>query len=177
MLICLRRQLALSTDTNIDHEVHKGIHLLQIFELIMIALYFCVASLASLIQQFRWFLSLFRFGSSLVQIQPPLALTWVQIPAVPIPVQPDPNGDFDDADDDPAGNVGNVTPRRNRRSELELLTGGIRTPALDRSLRSRQQPERLTFDHSTPRHVVKRKHNCRDCKIRLNNLFKNANLI
>ena len=79
------------------------------------------------------------------------------------------NDDFDDADDDDTS-----TPRRRRRSELQLLTGGIQTPDLDRSTRSRHQPQRLQFDHSTPRRTGKR--SCRDCKIRLTNLFKNANL-
>ena len=83
-----------------------------------------------------------------------------QLPAVPlalplpVPAVPATDGDSDD------DNAANTTHRRRRRSELELLTNGIQTPDLDRSLRSRHGPQRLQVDHSTPRRAghVQRQH-------------------
>ena len=118
-----------------------------------------------------------------VPILPVIALPLpapVQVPVLPLPGPallaqaqgPAPDGDYDDDDND-----GDMTQRRRRRSELELLTNGLQTPDLDRSLRSLRQPERLQLAQSTPRRVGHVNRQCRDCKTRLHNLFKNANLI
>ena len=102
-----------------------------------------------------------------VPVQPNVAPVPVQPNVAPVQVGGIGNPYNDDDDDDAA-----ATPRRRRRTELEMLTDGIQTPALDRSLRLRQEPQRLQFDHSTPRRVV-RNRSCRDCKTRLENLLKN----
>lgn len=89
-----------------------------------------------------------------------------------------PQAPNDDLDDDNNDDGTFNTPRRRRRTDLELLTGGIRTPDLDRSLRLRQPPQRFEPEQAPARRQgARRGRGCRDCKTRLENLFKNANLI
>ena len=105
----------------------------------------------------------------------PLPMPLPLQPPMPHPMPQAPNDDLDDDNNDD-GTFN--TPRRRRRTDLELLTGGIRTPDLDRSLRLRQPPQRFEPEQAPARRQgARRGRGCRDCKTRLENLFKNANLI